>query len=443
MSAARGGVEFQIVPHPSPTPPASAVPNPRPWLLLFIAVCLVAANLRMTITGVGPLLEDISEGLGVPVAALGALGSIPLITWAAISPLAHVLSERLGIERAIGWSLVVLAAGTAWRSFPGSAVNLWAGTVIIGAGLAICNVLIPAIIKQDFPTRLPFVMGAYTAILSASASLSAGFAVPISDIDTGSGPLGWRFALLASGIAIPFGLVAWIAATWGSAKRRAAETAALDAGSDAARAASDPASASSDDGTSNSGRRIWRDPVAWLVACYMGTQSLNFYVLSTWLAPFLTSLGYPPAAAGLALMAFQALGIVGSLAAPSLMQSRVSRWAPALLPVLGLIAWIGMPILPGAMPIWIVCGGLVCGAQLTVSVTLMAVRARTRSAASALSGMSQSVGYLIAATGPILFGLLHGLTGSWGLAFAFVCAVTATQLAIGAAVGRPRFVLDR
>lgn len=422
----------------------------------------------MTITGVGPLLEEISEGLGVPVAALGALGSIPLITWAVISPLAHALSERLGIERTIGWSLVVLAAGTAWRSLPGAAVNLWAGTVIIGAGLAICNVLIPAIIKQDFPTRLPFVMGAYTAILSASASLSAGFAVPISDIDTGSGTLGWRFALLASGIAIPFGLAAWIWATWGTARRRASEEAAgatdparsaLDAAPEtipdaapdqALVAAPSPASGSGLDssGTASprtgggSGRRIWRDPVAWLVACYMGTQSLNFYVLSTWLAPFLTSLGYTPAAAGLALMAFQALGIVGSLAAPSLMQSRVSRWAPALLPVLGLIAWIGMPTLPAAMPVWIVCGGLVCGAQLTVSVTLMAVRARTRSAASALSGMSQSVGYLIAATGPIVFGLLHGLTGGWGLAFAFVCAVTATQLAIGAAVGRPRFVLD-
>ena len=145
-------------------------PSRHAGILLFVAVCLVAANLRMTITAVGPLLDEIAADRGVSPAALGLLGSLPLITWGLVSPLAHGLSARLGMTRAVSWALVALAAGTAWRSLPGTEANLWLGTALIGVGLGFANALLPAVIKRDFPARVPLLMGVYTALLGGTGA---------------------------------------------------------------------------------------------------------------------------------------------------------------------------------------------------------------------------------------------------------------------------------
>src|SRR5690606_30157595 len=120
---------------------------------LVVALCLVAANMRPTITAVGPLLEEIGEDTGMALATLGLITSVPLVAWGVVSPLAHGLSRRFGMSRLVVWSLVLLAAGTAVRSLPGPVVSLWLGTVLIGIALAIVNVLMPAAVKRDFPGR--------------------------------------------------------------------------------------------------------------------------------------------------------------------------------------------------------------------------------------------------------------------------------------------------
>lgn len=433
----------------------------EPWVLLFIAVALVAANLRMTITGVGPLLEQIATDQGVSTAALGALGSLPLIAWAVFSPLAHAVSARFGLTNAVTCSLIVLAAGTAWRSLPGSPANLWLGTVIIGVGLALANVLMPAAIKRDFPRRLGPVMGAYTALLGGFAALTAGLSVPLSQLPTAHGPLGWQVALLLSGTLLPPAIIVWI---WAHRARRGRAATILGAdptadahhsveargsqtpGRSAPSSATDSTLTASAAGTASAdraGRRIWGDGLAWLVSVYMGVQSVSFYVMATWFVASQTSRGVAPVEAGVTLMVFQLCGIGGSLLMPVLAHGRLKRWLPGLVPVFGLTAWLGIPLAPQAMPLWIGVGGLVTGASLTVSLTLMAVRARTAMHSTALSGMAQSVGYGIAAVGPITFGAIQALTGEWVLPFAVMWVSGALQIIIGIAVGRPRFVLER
>lgn len=403
--------------------------SPRPWALLFVAVCLVAVNMRMTITGVGPLLDQIAASEGVSLAALGVLGSLPLLAWALCSPLAHGFSARFGMSTAVSWSLVLLALGTAWRSLPGSPANLWLGTALTGVGLAIGNVLMPAVIKRDFPERVPLVMGAYTALLGGLGALAAGIVVPISHIPVGDGDVGWRTALLATGALLPVALAVWMWATRPNGPRgEAPGTAGADGTGERVR--------------DDAGRRIWGDPLAWLVALYMGSQSAVFYMLSTWFAPYQLSLGRGAVEAGIWLMVFQFIGIGGSLLVPLLARGRLRRWLPAALPAVGLIAWLGFFFAPDALPVWIVVGGLVGGASLTMALTLMAMRARSASHSTALSGMAQSLGYLVAAVGPTAFGWLHGLSGGWIAPFALIWAAAAAQLVIGVAVGRPRFVLD-
>ncbi len=400
---------------------------------MVVAIALVAANLRMTITAVGPLLDEIGADEGISPGLLGLLGALPLIFWGLVSPISHWLSSRLGMTAAVSWALVLFGVGTLWRSLPGHDANLWLGTVLIGSGLAVANVLMPAVIKRDFPARVPLLMGVYTALLGGTGAIGAGIAVPIAELSLVSGEAaGWRIALVAMGAPIPLALVVWIIAN----RRSKAGLAGRQ------RRGQSPAAQHSPLGSV--GTRIWRDGLAWQVSLYMGSQSAIFYTMASWFAPYQIANGVPAASAGAQLMTFQIIGIAGSLLLPVFGRGiRLRRWLPALLPMIGFLAWIGIPLAPGAMFAWLVIGGLIGGAQLTMSLTLMAMRARTSEHATALSGMAQAIGYIVAAFGPLLFGVILGSTGNWVAPFALIWIAAATQLVIGVSVGRPRFILER
>jgi MFS transporter, CP family, cyanate transporter len=392
--------------------------------LLVSAVCIIAANMRTTITGVGPLLDQIAADQGTSTAALGALASVPLLTWGIVSPATHALSSRFGMSRVVLASLIALGIGTAWRSWPGAGANLWLGTVFIGAALAVANVLMPAVIKRDFGARVPLMMGLYTALLGGFGAIASGVVVPIS-IAAGGGTDGWRVALASTAALLPIAIALWMWAM-ADARRR-----------DEHRTAATPRLP----GVRGTG--IWRDQTAWLVAGYMALQSSSFYMLVTWLAPFAVSQGRSPVTAGIDTMLFQIMTIVGSLVVPLLLRGRARRWVPAALPGASVVGIVGLLLAPAALPVWALCAGLGAGASLNMSLTLMAERARDAGASSALSGMSQSVGYLFAALGPPAFGALHGIDGRWMLSLLLLLAVALAQTVVGAAVGRDRFVLDR
>ena len=148
--------------------------------LLIAGILVVAANLRPVLTSVGPLLDQIGAETGLGVAALGVLAAVPLLAFGAVSPLAHGLSEKFGVERTVFGALLLLVAGTLLRPIPGSLANLWIGTMLIGAAIAVCNVMLPALLKRDFPERMASLTGGYSAVLGGCASLGAGLAVPLS-----------------------------------------------------------------------------------------------------------------------------------------------------------------------------------------------------------------------------------------------------------------------
>ena len=408
----------------------------RPWVLLFVAVCLVAVNMRMTITGVGPLLEQIAADQGVSAAALGWLASVPLIAWAVVSPLAHNLSVRLGLSRTITCSLVALLIGTVWRSLPGGPLHLWLGTALIGAALAIGNVLLPAVIRRDFETRVPLVMGLYTALLGGLGAVSAGYVVPVAALDIGGGALGWRFALLTTGALIPVAIVVWVSAT----RSRRTKDPSTAGNIHTSAAGSGGAGAGAATGSGGVGGRVWLDPIAWWVACYMGLQAALFYIIATWLAPVSTSAGRSPVEAGIDVMLYQIVAIAGSLLLPFVYRGRGRLWVPAVIPVIIAGAFACVVLLPSDPTLWIMLGGLGSGMSLSISLLFMVEKASDYWTAGALSGMAQSVGYLIAAAGPITFGALHEASGGWIVPLALLLAIGAAQVIAGIVLGGTRRV---
>ena len=390
------------------------------WLLVATVV-LVAANLRTTVQGVGSLLDQIGGDTGLTPTLLGLLGALPLLMYALISPLAHGLSHRFGMNRTMLVSLLVLLVATIVRSIDAGLAPLWIGTALTGAAIAVANVLMPAVIKQWFPDRLHAVMPVYTAILSGTGALASGLVVPISHISWGDGQAGWRFALLTTGVVVLPGIVMWVIAT-----RRTTTT--------------DRASA---DAAEPHARGIWGDPVAWLVASYMGFQGAAFYMLVTWLSPLSISYGTSEVQAGVEVMVMQLLALGGSLSVPFLLRGRARRWVPAALPVPTIVAVIGLMLAPQIAGFWGGLFGLASGAQFAVSMWLMADRARGRSSATALSGMAQSLGYAVAGLGPIAFGALHTLTGGWVLSLAIILFCLVMLVVSGLLLRNHRYVLDR
>lgn len=389
--------------------------------LLVIAVCLAAMNMRPTITTLGPVLDEIGADTGMSTPTLGVLAAVPLVTWALLSPLAHGLGRRFGMTRVMFASLAVIGIGTAVRSWPGPVASLWIGTVLIGAALAVVNVLMPAVVKRDFPGHVTGMTAVYSALLGGFGAIASGVVVPISHATGGQATGDWRAALAVTGGALLLPAIAlWL---WLALRPRHRPPAV-------------------------GGRRrhtgIWTDGTAWAVAGYMGLQAATFYMIVTWLASIAVDAGHSPVEAGVDVMLYQVGSVAGAITLPvTLRGRRDERLVAAALPLLGVVALAGLLAVPAGVTAWGMLLGLASGAMLAMSLTLMAQRARTSEDASALSGMSQGVGYAIAAAGPIAFGWVHALTGGWSASLLLTIALLVALAAVGVVAGRPGFVLDR
>lgn len=393
-------------------------------VLLVLGLLLVAANLRATLTSAGPLLDAIAADTGVSTAALGLLTTLPLLAFAIVSPLVHNLSGKFGLERTIFTALLVLIGGTVFRSIEGSIFNLWAGSFIIGAAIAVCNVLVPAVIKRDFPTKMASLTGAYSAVLGSFAGLGAGLAVPLAAIPGSS----WRWAMGAWALlAVPAVLV-WIPQLRRHHPGRP-DRANANAESTVPTESTVPVPP------------VWKSATAWHVTLYMGLQSCTFYILITWLPSVVRTFGRSEVESGWDVFLFQALGIGGSLLTPLFLnRGRDQRFTAAVPPLLLLLSMLGIIFLPDLLLLWIIISGFSCGSSLVSALTFFGLRTHTHRQASALSSMGQSIGYLLAACGPVVFGAVYGATGSWILPLQLLAAIALAQAIMGLAAGRNRFV---
>ena len=384
---------------------------PRSGLLLA-GILLIAVNLRAAITSVGPVIEDIRSDLDIGGATASVLVSLPLVAFAVVSPLAPALARRIGIERALGAALAVLAVATVLRSLP-STWALWTGTAGLGIAIAVINVLLPSLVKREYPDRIGQVTGLYSSVQGAAAALASGFAVPLA----GTSQHGWR---LARGVWAGLALVA-LAVFLPQLGRRTVPPAATSA---AVRH-----------------RSPWGSVLGWQVTLFMGTQSTVYYTLITWWPSVEQAHGTSAAASGWHLFALQVAGLLANLATARLIPRRADQrlliGGAAVLVAAGIA---GQLAFPAASLLWIVLAGAGGGANIVLALSLFGLRTHDHQQAAALSGMAQSVGYALAAAGPVLLGALHDATGSWTAPLWVLLAVLVVQAAAGVPAGRARLL---
>nr|WP_269327035.1 MFS transporter [Kineosporia mesophila] len=374
---------------------------------------LVAGNLRAGITTVGPVLDDVKTDIDISSLEASVLISLPLLAFALVSPFAPTLARRLGLERTLAAALATLAVGLMVRSLPGS-VLLWAGTALLGVAIATLNVVLPALVKRDFPQRIGQITGAYSATQSIFAALAAGVAVPLAGLSA----LGWR---------LPLGLWAGLAlialAVLAPQLRR--NTVVLPLEHDVAPI----------------GRSPWKSALAWQVTAFMGLQSVAYYVLVTWLPTIEREAGISPTAAGVHQFLLSAFGIAGSLACSTLIpRFRDQRALAVLAPVFFFVAVAGILTAPQLGVIWASLAGTAGGGSIVLALSFMGLRTEHHTQAAALSGMAQSVGYLLAAAGPIAAGALRDATGTWAPSLVMILVMMVMLMVAGYFAGRDRVI---
>jgi len=380
------------------------------WFLL-LGVILVGANLRAPLSSVGALIPFIRDDLGISNTLAGSITTLPLLAFALLSPFAPTIARRIGMERTIAAAIAVLIGGLALRS-AGGTTALFAGTVFIGLAIAIGNVLMPAIVKLKFPLRIGFATGMYAVGMNVFGALGSGLSVPMAEAG-----LEWRGALAIWGLLGIVTLAVW----WSQLKHHQPYT--------------PPAVAS---GTAQ--RSVWRSPLAWNVTFFMGSQSLIYYSLITWVPDILLNQGYSESGAGWLLFLMQVALIPVTFVVPMVAEKMKNQIPLAI--YTGAAFIIGLCGFNTAntffYPLWAILLGTAGGCAFSLSMMFFTLRTHSSKEAADLSGMAQSFGYLFAALGPVLVGALYDITHSWTAPIGMLLVVCLILLGNGLAASRDR-----
>lgn len=409
---------------------SSPVPSQRSGqpVLLFIGILLIGFNLRASITAVGPVLDNVMHSLHLSSGTASLLISLPLIAFGVVSPFAPSLAKKYGIENALKIGLLALAAGIVVRSLPGSA-SIWLGTAVLGSAIAVLNVVLPSLVKRDYPQSIGKVTGIYSSLTSAGAALAAGLTVPLS----GYAPDGWRFSF---GIWALFAAIAWVLFLFirtvreNEAPRTSSTVSRTVASTSGSRAASSPG-----------WTVVLKNPTAWFITMHMGVQSAVFYIAITWWPAIEKASGLSAAQAGLHQMVMQLAGIAGNILAAIFVQRLRSKTPIAFFTSgCSLMAVVGHIILPQWGILWVIFLGLGCGSSIVFALSLVSLRTENHLLAARVSGMAQSIGYFIAAVGPIAVGVLFDTTHQWDIPLGILVAACLAQLSFGVLSSRGRMI---
>lgn len=386
-------------------------------LILLTGIVLVATNLRAPITSVGPVVPQIQGALALSNTLAGLITTIPLLAFALLSPIAPRLAEKWNIEIVLWAAIWAIGLGLFVRA-SSNTVLLLSGAALVGCGIAFGNVLVPPLIKQRFPKKIGLVTGIYSVAMNITASLASGFSIAIGHW-TG---MGWKGSI---GVWLVFSLIAivfWIPQLTG----RKRKTLPID-----------NITVHQKPDTS-----MLRSRLAWYITLFMGLQSLLFYCTVAWLPVVLQDWGMASEASGwvLSFIQFTQLPIVfvGPIIAGRLKNHTPLVWfigGTLVLSLLLIIGWRTQFIVPA-----VILFGLGSGLAFALVMMWFILRTGTTRDAARISGMAQSFGYALAATGPPLFGALHDWSGNWETPFFLLVAASIALYSMGMKVAKPQVI---
>ncbi|MET9590483.1 MFS transporter [Streptomyces sp. NPDC006516] len=409
---------------PAATPArARSAPAPSPWVLrtVILGLVLAALNLRPAITSLGPLLEEVRDGLHMSGSVAGVLTSVPPLCFALFGFTAPRLARRFGAGAVVCAGMVAIAVGLLLRPFVGGTAGFLAASALALMGIAVSNVLMPVIVKRWFPDRVGTMTGLYSMALALGTALAAALTVPLTDALGGN----WRTGLVVWAALAAVAVLPWLPLVRdrgrGPGSGQPAEQAPQHA----------PAP------------RITRSRTSWALACFFGLQATAAYITMQWMPQIFRDAGVSAGTAGVLLAVTMAMGVPLAFVIPRV-AARLKNQGPIALVLggCGLIGYAGLYMAPaGGAWLWALLLGI-ANCAFPLALTMIGMRARTGAGVVRLSAFAQSTGYLIAAPGPLLVGVLYQHSGGWGLPIALMAGLLVPQMVAGVLAGRDRTIED-
>lgn len=377
---------------------------------LLAALFLGALALRPQLVGVGPLIPEVDDDLGVSHAVAGLLGTIPVLCMGLFAPPAAYVAARLGTRAAIGACLAGIAAFGLMRAAAPGAPLVLALTLPIGVGMGLAGALMPVAVKERFAHRPAFASGVYTTGINMGSALSSALAVPIA-----AAWGGWRAALAVFSACTILCFAGWLFFTPPVRSGRAQ--------------AAPP-------------RLPWGRRVVWALAAVFALQSIVYYGLVAWMPDSFQERGWSDATAGALLGVMSVAALPSGLLVPYLADRGGSRrqWLTLTAGML-LVATIGIAALPGGGWVWAALAGFGIGATFPMTLTLPLDVAHEPAETGAVVGLMLGAGYTITAVGPLALGAVRDMTGSFSTSLwvlvAVACAFVASVLPLSPERLRP------
>ncbi|MFF3271925.1 CynX/NimT family MFS transporter [Streptomyces chrestomyceticus] len=403
----------------APAPPVAAARRrlrAHPVLVL-LGIVLASLNMRAALAGVSPLVSEIGDHFHLAATASSLVTTIPLVFMGLGSIAAPRLARRWGTETVLCGALVLLCGGILLRIAP-PVVALFVGCAVVGTSIALLNVLMPGLIKRDFPEQAAGMTALYSTAMILGATVSAASAVPLENALGG-----WQGSLASWALLAAVAALVWIP-----------QAVLARRGTRHGQAAATPTH------TTEDGPNLSRSPLAWQVTLFMGSQSLIAYVMIAWMPTIFTDHGMSKATAGLVFAFSTLVQMAGSFVVPMLAgrmrRQRLLAVAVTALMACGIVGLLVAPV-AGAW-VWAVLLGIGQGGALGLALTMMVLRSGDAHTAARLSGMAQTWGYLLAAAGPLVLGAVHQATHGWTVPIVLLLLVCLGLVLLGLGAGRDR-----
>jgi len=395
-------------------------------LMLIIGIVFIAANLRAPLTSVGPLVNIIRSNLHISSTTAGMITTLPLFAFALFSPFAPGFARKFGAEFVLLWSIVFLMIGIILRSQSGS-LFLFLGTAILGLAISMGNVLIPSLIKQHFPQQIGSMTGIYSVSMNVFAAIASGISIPIAT----ELKFGWAGALRIWAVLAFISIILWIPQMKWRKQKMPINQVKVDSNVEV-----DMLKIHKETVTKKT--NLWKSPLAWQVTLYMGLQSMIFYCMVAWLPSILIQQGMNSSKAGWMLSLMQLALIPFTFIVSVLAGRRANQRSLVIIGFLCLlIGFLGL-LFGGSklLFLWIIILGIGGGFTFSLSMMFFSLRTKNHDEAAKLSGMAQSIGYLLAAFGPMFFGYLHDITINWTIPIIILIGVSGLCMIVGLGASR-------
>ena len=382
---------------------------------MVAGVVALGFNLRPAAVSVGPVLDEITGALGMSHTLAGVLTALPVVAFAVFGASAPAAARLVGAHRLTFAALLAVVVGLGLRPWTGSISLFLLLSLVALAGMATANVLLPSLVKLHFPDRIGAMTALYTTAMAVGLTLSSVLTVPISREFS---PGGWRFGLAAWALTALVAALPWLGLLRHDTRPEEAPHRWRLAD-------------------------VARTRLGWAMAALFGLQSFQAYSVFGWFAQLYRDAGFSATAAGLLLGVITGMSIPLSLTIPSL-AARLGDPTRLVVTLMTCypIGYVGLLLAPAdAAWLWAVLIGLGLS-TFPLVLTLIGLRARTAAGTAALSGFTQSVGYLIAVVGPFTIGALYDATGGWDVPLSLLIALCVPQLLFGLYASRKRYVED-